>query len=292
MRGLLLAAAAILAFAPAASRAEETAAAKLCAAPPGWTAIIPPLERLAARIDRGGPLTIVAVGSSSTAGVGASSPALAYPNRLEAELRQRFPGLEIHVINRGKGGEDAPEELARLGRDVVDLKPDLAIWQVGTNAVLRRDDLAADGEWMREGVDLLKRSGIDVVLMDLQYAPRVLDRPAYPVMEDLVAETADAAQVGLFRRFALMRYWQRTHAADAPAMVGVDGLHMSDAGYGCLAVELAAALEANWRAESKIAQRAHDPAPAVAGLLGPALQNPPAATPPLVVRRNDATPFN
>jgi lysophospholipase L1-like esterase len=134
---------------------------------------------------------------------------MAYPNRLETELRRRFPKLDIHVVNRGKGGEDAPEELARLGRDVVDLKPDLAIWQIGTNAVLRRDDLAADGEMMREGVDLLKRNGIDVVLMDLQYAPRVLERPAYPVMEALVEETADNARVGLFRRFALMRYWRR-----------------------------------------------------------------------------------
>jgi hypothetical protein len=115
---------------------------------------------------------------------------LTYPSQLETDLRQRFPKLEIHVLNRGKGGEDAPEELARLAGDVVALHPDLAIWQVGTNAVLRRDDLSADGELMREGVDLLKRNGIDVVLMDLQYAPRVLDRSAFPAMEDLVADTA------------------------------------------------------------------------------------------------------
>jgi acyl-CoA thioesterase I len=277
-----------LAFAPAA-RAVEPAS---CAAPPAWTAIPSPLERFAARIEEGGPLTIVAVGSSSTAGSGASNPQMAYPNRLETELRRRFPKLDIHVVNRGKGGEDAPEELARLGRDVVDLKPDLAIWQIGTNAVLRRDDLAADGEMMREGVDLLKRNGIDVVLMDLQYAPRVLERPAYPVMEALVEETADNARVGLFRRFALMRYWQRTRAADAPAMVGADGLHMTDAGYGCLAADLAAALEANWRAETKLAQRARSPAGAVADLPAAPLTHPPVAAPPSVVRRNDAIPFN
>ena len=217
----------------------------------GWAAIIPPLERVAARINEGGPLNIVAVGSSSTSGIGATAPAMTYPSRLEAELHAQFPRIDIHVVNRGKGGEDAPEELARLATDVVALHPDLAIWQVGTNAVLRRDDLAADGEWMREGINLLKRNGIDVVLMDLQYAPRVLDRPAYAMMQDLIAETADQTQIGLFRRFALMRYWQRAHAAGAPAMIGADGLHMTDAGYGCLAAELARALEANWRARGK-----------------------------------------
>jgi lysophospholipase L1-like esterase len=264
---------------------------ELCTAPPGWSAIIAPLERVAARINQGGPLEIVAVGSSSTSGVGATSPGMTYPSRLEAALRERLPAIDIHVVNRGKGGEDAPEELARLAADVVAAHPDLAIWQVGTNAVLRRDDLAADGEWMREGIELLKKNGIDVVLMDLQYAPRVLDRPAYATMQELIAETADQAHVGLFRRFSLMHYWQRTHADDAPAMVGADGLHMTDAGYACLGVELAAALEANWRASGKIARREHAAADAMAEL--PSI---PARvigfTEPTAVRRNDATPPN
>jgi lysophospholipase L1-like esterase len=262
-----------------------------CAGPPGGTAIVPPLARVAARIEQGGPLTIVAVGSSSTSGIGASGPTLTYPSRLEAELHARFPKLDIQVINRGKGGEDAPEELARLQSDVLALHPDLAIWQVGTNAVLRRDDLAADGELMRAGVDLLTRNGIDVVLMDLQYAPRVLERSAYPAMERLVADVADHARVGLFRRFALMRYWQRSRPPEAPAMVGADGLHMTDAGYGCLAADLAGAIEANWRADVKLAHPAGRISSAVAGLPRP-LDNPGMPDSRGTVRRNDAVPFN
>jgi acyl-CoA thioesterase-1 len=288
-RVTLFVASAVLALLPLVARAAQS---EFCAGPPAGIPIIAPLAHLAAQIDKGGPINIVAVGSSSTSGIGASSPDATYPSQLEVELRKLFPKLEIHVVNRGKAGEDAPEELARLAADVVALHPDLAIWQVGTNAVLRRDDLAADGEWMREGVDLMKRNGIDVVLMDLQYAPRVLERSAYPAMEDLITETADGAHVGLFRRFALMRFWQRSHAADAPAMVGDDGLHMTDSGYGCLAADLAAALEANWRAEEKIAHRAHQSVNAIAGLPGqspPDLREVPA---PAAVRRNDATPFN
>jgi acyl-CoA thioesterase I len=251
----------LVALAPVAA-----AAAGLCAGPPDGLPIIAPLDHVAARINEGGPLNIVAVGSSSTWGTGASSPDFSYPSRLAVALHQRFPKLEIHVENRGKGGEDAPEELARLPADVVALHPDLAIWQVGTNAVLRRDDLGADGEWLREGIELLKRSGVDVVLMDLQAAPRVLDRPGYATMQELIANTAAREHVGLFRRFALMRYWQSSHAPDAPPMIGADGLHMTDAGYSCLAEDLAASLEANWRADAKLALRAHAVSDAVAGL--------------------------
>src|SRR5580704_1569336 len=136
-----------------------------CDAPPGWTAIMAPLEHTAARINAGEPLNIVAIGSSSTVGVGATGPEQTYPSRLQAALSAHFPGLDIHVVNRGISGQDAPEEVARLPADIVALHPDLVIWQVGTNAVLRRDDFSADGEWMREGVSLLKDAGVDVVLM-------------------------------------------------------------------------------------------------------------------------------
>jgi acyl-CoA thioesterase-1 len=237
-----------------------------CDAPPGWTAIMAPLEHTAARINAGEPLNIVAIGSSSTVGVGATGPEQTYPSRLQAALSAHFPGLDIHVVNRGISGQDAPEEVARLPADVVALHPDLVIWQVGTNAVLRRDDFSADGEWMREGVSLLKDAGVDVVLMDLQYAPRVLDRSSFRVMENLIADTANATHVGLFRRFALMHYWQHTLPTEAPAMIGADGLHMTDAGYGCLANDLAAALEANWQSGEKLARRAHGGNDAVAGL--------------------------
>jgi acyl-CoA thioesterase-1 len=269
-----------------------TLGAELCDGPPGGLPIIAPLAHVAARIDQGGPLSIVAIGSSSTAGIGATSPDRTYPNRLEAELRQRFPALDIRVANRGKSGEDAPEELARLSTDVVALHPDLAIWQVGTNALLRRDDISADGELIREGVELLKRHGIDVVLMDLQVAPRVLDRASYPLMEKLIAETADKEQVGLFRRFALMRYWESSHASGALPMVGSDGLHMTDAGYHCLAASLAKALETNWQAETKLARRAHAATDAIAGLRPPSAVLGHDSVPAAPMRRKDATPFN
>ena len=234
--------------------ATEKDSLNACAAPPPLTRIDPALTHAAARIDQAKAVTIVAVGSSSTQGVGATDPGATYPSRLEAALKQRLPGVAIRVINRGKGGEDAEEEFARLGRDVISEHPDLVIWQVGTNAVLRRDDLESDEVLLRRGVALLKLSGADVVLMDLQYAPRILERRATAAMEQLIAEIAQHAEVGLFRRFAVMQYWRTVQPPETPAMIGADGLHMSDAGYSCLAAELAKALVANWELYRRTAQ--------------------------------------
>ncbi|HYU12764.1 MAG TPA: SGNH/GDSL hydrolase family protein [Stellaceae bacterium] len=256
--------AAAIALGAGGAAADEAKPAR-CAAPPALTAIGPTLGHAASRIEHGAPVTIVAVGSSSTQGVGASAPALSYPSRLEGELRNRVPGVDIRVVNRGKGGEDAAEELARLKRDVIAENPDLVIWQVGTNGVLRRDDIEIDEVLLRRGVAQLQQSGTDVVLMDMQYAPRVVERPAYAAMQQLIAEIAHHTHVGLFRRFALMQYWQAKHRPDAPPMIGADGLHMTDAGYGCLATELAEALAANW-SHSDLAERADGVSGKVAGL--------------------------
>jgi acyl-CoA thioesterase I len=273
--GLVLAA--VLALAGGTANAADTelqSASASCAVPPGLMVIGPPEARVAARIDRRQPLTIVAVGSSSTQGAGASAPGLSYPSRLEAALKDRFPGIDIRVINRGKGGEDVAEELARLDRDVIAERPELVIWQVGTNAVLRRDDLTADRELIERGVVQLKESGSDVVLMDLQYAPRVLARPPYAEMEQIIATVAERTRIGLFRRFEIMRYWQAAEQGDVPKMVGPDGLHMTDRSYGCLADQLAEGLARNWRAQGRAAPP--PPAARVAGLAGPGR----AAAPP------------
>ena len=247
---LVAGAAATPAFAGSAATAAQGVG---CAAPPGLTVLGPALPRSAARIARNAALTIVAVGSSSTVGVGASSPDLSYPNQLQAVLTQRFPQADIRMINRGRGGEDAPEEVARLGRDVVAAHSDLVIWQLGTNAVLRRDDLSADGERIARGIAELKAGGSDIVLMDLQYAPRVIAKAAYTTMQQLIAEAAARDRVGLFRRFEIMRYWRDAEELDAPRMIGPDGLHMNDAGYRCLAVDLAQALAANWLTTARAA---------------------------------------
>lgn len=121
-----------------------------CLAPKGGVKSMGSLPRVAHKLIDNKPVVIVAFGSSSTQGYGSSSPAYNYPNRLAAQLRRHYPSADITVINSGKGGEDAPEMMARLKATVLDAKPDLVIWQVGTNAILRNLDPGETGKLVDE----------------------------------------------------------------------------------------------------------------------------------------------
>src|SRR5580658_8021225 len=125
---------------PAAAAAPATSIA--CNTPFEFSRFDRPLLRTMRRLTSGKPLTIVAIGSSSTAGAGASSPDASYPSRLAAELKQRFPAQAITVLNRGVNGEETDNMMARFSTDVIAAHPQLVLWQVGTNSVLRDRPLA------------------------------------------------------------------------------------------------------------------------------------------------------
>ena len=215
------------------------AAIDRCAIPVELGSLSAPLPHVVERLEAGGPLTIVALGSSSTEGVGASRPDLSYPSRLAQLLQGQFPGVPIRVVNRGVGGELTSQMLARLDRDVLAEKPDLVIWQLGTNTVLRDLDPAADLEVARDGVERIKAAGSDVMLMDLQYAPGVLLHAHYRDMLHVLAAVARSEDVPLVHRFAMMRHWAEDGHMTLPVMLAKDRVHMSDASYDCLARQVA-----------------------------------------------------
>jgi acyl-CoA thioesterase I len=239
----LLIAAAIVAFSCNTNSAHaQTSGAPICGAPAEFSRLGLSLRRVAKRLASGEPIKVVAVGSSSTAGAGASSPANAYPAKLEADLKARFPGVAIAVLNRGVNGEDAKQMLARFDEQVIGENPDLVLWQVGTNAVLRDHNLAGEAPLIRDGIRRLKVSGADVVLVDSQYAPKVLAKPDIEGMIKLVGAEAKMAGVGLFQRFAIMRHWRETQGVPFEALLSPDGLHMNDWSYGCVARLLGSAI--------------------------------------------------
>jgi acyl-CoA thioesterase-1 len=201
-----------------------------------------PLPRTARLLVSGEPIKIVALGSSSTFGAGASTSAASYPSRLAEELARHFPGHEITVLNRGVNGDEAADMLARLDRAVIAEKPDLVLWQVGTNSVLRDKAVLPHASLLHEGLARLKATGADVVLIDPQYAPRVIAKPNLDRMVSLIATTAKAENVSLFHRFDLMRRWYETEHLPFETFVSPDGLHMNDWSYACLAKALGMAI--------------------------------------------------
>ena len=240
------------------ARAEDLATAPPnCAVPDDVTRLMNPLARTGKRIAGGEAAKIVAIGSSSTAGAGASSPDKSYPSRLSVELKERFSSQQVTVINRGVNGEVAADMLKRLDDGVLSEKPDLILWQVGANAVLRDAEIVSIRSDILEGLRRMKASGADVILIDPQFAPKVLAKKDAETMVDLIASTAKANNVDLFRRFAVMRHWRNVARIPFETFISPDELHMNDWSYGCVAKLLAGAIaEAATRAGSSIGDSA------------------------------------
>ena len=221
--------------------------------PTEFTTLKYPLPRLAeafrSSIQGNGPVRIVAMGSSSTAGRWDVVP---YPHRLEMYLRaryqDRFSRLRIDVLNRGKGGEEAIEELPRFDSDIFAERPSLVIWQVGTNAVFRKEekkyDLDKVAAAISDGLARLHGEPTDVLLIDPQYVTAMLlDKKADDSerMVSLIAATAHTAGVNVFRRWALMRHWHVHNSISFERMLDWtdnDKLHQSD----CSTLRLSIAL--------------------------------------------------
>jgi lysophospholipase L1-like esterase len=207
-----------------------------CLPPKGGVNPVGTLPHIAAKLASGEPVVIVAFGSSSTQGFGATSPEYSYPSRLAAQLRRQYPTADITVINSGHGGEDAPEMMKRLQRSVLDRHPDLVIWQVGTNAVLHHLDPDMTAKLVQEGVARIQAAGSDVVLVDPQYSPRITEHPrSASRMVSALGKVAQLRHTGIFPRFEVMREWHEQQDLPIDTFVIADGLHMNDWGYACFA---------------------------------------------------------
>jgi lysophospholipase L1-like esterase len=222
-------------IAPPAAPAANAAASWECLTMQPVLAVNGQLSHTAARFARGGRLTILAIGSSTTAGVGTSSPAAAYPAQLKTRLEEKLPLVQVDMHASGIGGETAVQTLARLKKEVLTVKPDLVVWQVGTN-----DALTAVGEdrfraLVEGGIAATAAAGADLILLDQQFFPSIQDTARYERFVKLVTDIGLKTKTCVFSRYALMKAWGRQSATVLHAMLASDGFHMSDRGHACMA---------------------------------------------------------
>ena len=219
-----------------ATRPDPPAVTPPCIIPPELAHFDLPLPRAARRMTARQPLKIVAIGSSSTYGEGASSPEWSYPSRLRLELAYRFPALNITVVNRGVNGDNDYDKRSRFERDVIAEGPDIVLWQLGTNSMLHGNPLEKHIAVLRGGVDhLRKTTNADIILIDPQYAPKVIRGAGASSIIAMIAETARGANVNLFRRYELMRRWREVEQLAFDKFISPDELHMNDWSYACVA---------------------------------------------------------
>ncbi len=228
----------------AAVMASVTAASAVAAAPlaPSERCAVaapavahPPLPHVARLVTEGREVRIVALGSSSTSGTGATSAAATYPAQLAAILAAGRPAVSVHMVNSGIGGETVALNMARLHRDVLEHAPDLVIWQLATNDVFRKVPRDTYLDQARDGIRQIQAAGADVVLMEPQYVPaRAADAP---YVESVAAVRALGVEFSLpvITRFDFMKAWLDDGRFTVEDMLSTDGLHMTDASYRCLA---------------------------------------------------------
>jgi acyl-CoA thioesterase-1 len=250
LTALLLASA--LAILPAVGGAHEltpVAAPKLESAPAATAEPTPPktaarlglqLPRLGRALRETGTAKVLAIGSSSTAGVGASSPSRTYTARLEADLETALTGTDFDIIGHGMSGEVAQGAADRMKREVEEVKPELVVWQVGTNDALRHVAIDSFKNCLKKTLAWLKEQQIDVILINPQYGDQLIKDGYYQEVVNAVAEVARDAEVLLVDRFQFMRQLQRERGDRF--YLSTDDLHMNDEGYRCLAEQLATAI--------------------------------------------------
>ncbi len=201
-----------------------------------------PLHSMRRALRERRPVKVLAIGSSSTVGVGASSPAATYPVRLEVTLEGFLPGLDVRVMNRGVSGETGQGAVERLKLEVAELMPDLVVWQVGTNDAMARIDEDDFADMLRETLGWLEENRIDVVLIDPQYVERLAGDGHYTRIVGTIAEVAREERVLLVNRFGAMA--DLAKRVGNAALLAQDRFHLNDLGYRCMAEYAARAIAA------------------------------------------------
>lgn len=236
---ILLAAAGLSLSAGAAPAASFAGSDARCRAGVAQQAFAPTLPAARRALQETGRLTVVALGSSTTAGSGASAEDKSYPAVLQAELRRRLPGAEIRVVNKGVGGQSAYDMVMRMDGDVLEERPTLVIWQTVINDAIRDIGEEKLAKILRKGIAKARNAGMDMILMDLPWLPREGRYPHYDDYRGLLARIAQDQNVALFPRYAMMRGWARSKQFSDEELVGMDGVHLLDGGYRCLALRIA-----------------------------------------------------
>lgn len=206
-----------------------------CSAPRDLVRLDVPLRAARNAMARDSDFRVVALGSSSTQGAGASSPKMCYPAQLEAELNRRFRyDKHFEVVNKGAGGEMASDMLARLDSDVLSQKPDLVIWQTGVNDALASMPIDDFRMQLAQGIDAIQSSGADVILLDLQYYPRSERVEGYKDYLHAMWAVAREKSVPVLKRHAYMKHLLDSRRFTPAQLLAPDQFHLNDLSYRCL----------------------------------------------------------
>jgi hypothetical protein len=193
------------------------------------------LPKVADAVKSGHSLDILVVGSrSSTIN---TSDGSAYPDRLQAVLKEKLPAVTVNVSVELQVKKTAEEVVGGLPKLMEVKKPTLVIWQTGTVDAIRSVDPEDFRAAVDEGVAALQNAGADVILMNLQYSPRTETMISVTPYLDNMRVVAQQHDVPLFDRFAIMRQWNEQ--GDFDLFSTFHGIELAKRVHDCLGRALA-----------------------------------------------------
>ncbi len=195
------------------------------------------LSKVKAAVKPGGKLDILVIGSRSAV-IGLSDQSAAFPNRLQAYLAERLPGIAVNVALELQVKKTAEEMAPTLEKLVAEKKPDLVIWQTGTVDAMRQVDGDDFRNALDDGVAAMQKAGTDVILMNLQYSPRTESMISGSAYLDNMRVVAQQHDIPLFDRFAIMRQWNEN--GDFDLFNPAPGMELAKRVHDCLGRALSA----------------------------------------------------
>lgn len=217
----------------AAAPAQDT-----CEVPSYLTTSASSLTRVAKAIQERKKLEVLVVGSASSLLAGPDGPRMSYPARLEAALREKLSGVAVNVAVSVQLKKTAPEVEPMLESLAKERKPTLIVWQTGTADALKAVDPDDFRSAIDDGLTKLAEADTDVVLLNLQYNPRMETMMTVAPYLDNMRVGAEEHGVPLFDRFAMMRYWNESGRFDL--FNTTHGLGLAKQVHDCLGRILAA----------------------------------------------------
>ena len=214
-----------------------------CEAPAQDIAVNGPLPNVTKALGAHKTLQILAIGSASAASLGVEAGIKSYPVQLEDILKEALKGVDIDIINRGTGGEVAQTSADRIRSEVALTKPDLVLWQLGTNDALSRIDPEQFIDTVKSTIDWLKANDTDVVLVGLQYTTRFAKDESYYAIRTALGKIAKEENVLYVKRYDAMKFISQTRAK--VHLMASDNYHLSALGTQCMAEHVAQAMTAN-----------------------------------------------
>jgi hypothetical protein len=233
----LVAALVILCCLPALARSDPAAAALAsnarCPAAASLTTPARHLDRLAAALEAGGPVNILAVGSATTSGQD-NSGNHAFPRLTAKSLQEALPGISLQLTVRGGIGMSAAEMLPLIGSALKEHRFQLVLWQTGTVEAVHGIPSASLRATLRAGADLVREAGADLVLIGPQFSRILSSRADLAPYEQALQEAARSPGVVLFDRLDLTRGWVEDGRVDLERAPKADRQAVLETLHGCV----------------------------------------------------------